>query len=260
MSYTQELPNIGTFSAEVYNGLMDVGKADKTLHARDDLEAFFQEVGSLICEHDLENRIGLCLLHNHNSVSDEQRMIEIYDEKTYSAPALVMQSMHSGDAPQHVPVVMKVQGGNEYNPLTPLEHSALDIARDNYEQLMLKSEAFLPSFQELVKKRGYEDLVGLSVIRADALPCKEGESFIERTDAARVANVITAEPEREEANTRYITTNWQFEKAGYRAMAECVIKCLAKCTQKVKCVVIQGEHEEWEQGHDQKHVGSGTHS
>lgn len=230
---SKQCPEI--FNVELYNSLPTVGVADRILNQLDDREAFFKEIGTLIGEFDLEDHIGVCLLHNHNLVTNGHFMLEIFDKSSYSTPALVMQHIErAGETQQHVPVVFKVEAGNE---LVGLEYSTVELAKGNYEKLFQQSSEFLPRFCAVVTRFGYQNILGLSVLRVDALDREVGDILLERTDDQRIANIVTADKERPTKDARYIETIWHFEKTtqANNPSREMATTCLTECKYALKC-------------------------
>lgn len=242
------------FSPAAYNGLMDVSTADRRLWSRQDREAFFQEAGTLICENGLQESVGLCLLHNHNAVAEGHIMVESFETDTYATPALVMAHTPRDQARQPVPVALKVGDGG----LLPLEYSSVDLAHRNYRLLQEAGEDFVAAFCDVVTRNGFEDLVGLSVLRVDALDRQPDEELVERTDSARVANVLRAHDTVEAPNINHVQTSWVFDKVEATAASNCVTKCLAKCA--TKCEAPNSPEEPHLEEHlGQEHEGSGSH-
>ncbi|HEX2059962.1 MAG TPA: hypothetical protein VHK90_04415 [Thermoanaerobaculia bacterium] len=194
------------FSPSVYNALPAVYDADEALAAQAERAAFFQEVGDLICGHELDAFVGVSLLHKHNTVDDGQVMVEHYDESRYGRPALVMQRVAWDERPDRVPVVMKV--GDDGASLLPIEHSSIAPARDAYGRLDEKLAVFAPAFCDVVRKYRFEELIALCIRRESVIPLADGEELLERSDVARVANVTTATTIA--PGVRNVTTTWWF--------------------------------------------------
>ncbi|HYI10504.1 MAG TPA: hypothetical protein VEK57_15695 [Thermoanaerobaculia bacterium] len=242
MSSLPETNAIQVFSPQIYNRLPDVFAADKTLRAAPCREEFFREIGDLICLHDLERYVGVSLLHKHNEVGDDQLMVEVYDEEIYDRPALVMQRTAVNEAPDRVPVVLKVQGDGP--ALVAIEHSSVGLARDAYLRFGERTTTFVPSFCEVIRKYGYEDLIGLAVIRESVLSPERGEELIEQTDEERVANVVFARPERLQSNGRSIPTTWWFTAAD----SSDPTRVCVSCTPGKRCPTDdKGNHEKREE-------------
>jgi len=240
------------FSPLSYNNLMDVDRADAILWSREGRQAFFDEVGALICAHDLEDHVGLGLLHSHNEVAAGHWMAERFEADTYESGALVMAHVEQGGS-DHVPVALQVSEEG----LIPMEHSSVDLARANYSALRAAGGEFVRSFCEVVSRHGFEDVVGLAVLRAEVLGPKEGEVYLECIDCDRVANVLRIHPDVPEPGTQHIQTSWKFSKASDESETECLTKCPAESyTYCAEPTERDGRHKK-ETG--ERHKGSGTH-
>jgi cyclophilin family peptidyl-prolyl cis-trans isomerase len=214
---TAAIESTPTFSPTIYNQLLDVNKADQLLWAREGQKAFFDKAGALICRHNLEDNIGLCLLHNHNEVEDDHMMVEIYDADTYPTPALVMAHVPDGKTVQKVPVAMQVRAGK----LIPLEHSTVPSAVENFIALEKAGSTFTDAFCEVVTHQGFQDLVGLAVLRTGALGGDPGEEYYERIDPVRVANVLRIQDTDIDPNIRFVQTSWKFSQDGTGSATKC---------------------------------------
>ena len=190
-------------------------------------------------KYDLQESIGLCLLHHHNAVEDDHIMVESFEADSYATPALVMARIPQQQAQDYVPVALKVSD----RALMPLEYSAVDLAHRNYRRLGEVGNGFVADFCNIVTRHGFEDLVGLSVLRLDVLDRRPGEELIERTDYRRVANVMRAHDTEEREGVNHVQTSWKFDKLassskpspkspygeeqGSNAATSCVTKCEA---------------------------------
>ena len=215
------------FYPELYNNLQPIMEADQSLKARTGLDNLLEEMGELICEFKLENHIGLCLLHNHNLVEENHFMCEHLDSTRYSSQALVMEHTNRSEVSNvHVPVAIKVTGDNQ---LAALEFSTVDLAIENYQIFAEQREQFMPRFSEVLIKHDFHDLIGLSILRTDALKPAKDEILLEQSEM-RMANILMISKHDPAAN--HVQTNWQFEmvaiepesdesKVGVYAAAKC---------------------------------------
>lgn len=200
-----------SFDPTLYNQLPLVGEADALLNGQKDLEKFFQAAGELICGFNLEAYIGVGLLHKHNSIGPNQLMVENIEEIRKDKPALIMELVTKAAGDNAVPVVWKLQNSQSTSPFVPLEYSTCDQAKTGYAQLMSQPE-FLEKFRSLLLDFGYESILGLAVMRVQALKKLPGESYIERSHPTRTANVMTSSTQLSNVSSKLLRTSWSFKK------------------------------------------------
>ncbi len=200
-----------SFDPTLYNQLPLVGEADALLNGQKDLAEFFKTAGELICSFNLEAYIGVGLLHKHNSVGPDQLMVESVEEIRKDRPALIMELVPKAAGDDAVPVVWKLQNSKAISPFVPLEHSTCNEAKTGYAQLMNQPE-FLEKFRSLLLDFGYESILGLTVMRVQALKKQPGESYIERSHPTRTANVMTSSTQLSNVSSKLLRTSWSFKK------------------------------------------------
>lgn len=213
------------FRHTVYNSLPLIGEADQLLNGQTDLEDFFRAAGELICKFDLESHVGIGLLHKHNTVGRNQLMVENPEEIRPGKPALVMALTEEETGEDYVPVLWKLQGTDQQASFVALEHSRCAEAHAGHRLLVNRPE-FLAEFRKLLLDFGYESILGLTIMRVQSLRRKAGETYIERSHPARVANVMTASTQTKEQATRLIRTSWSFRK-GATVNGALMTKCEA---------------------------------
>ena len=200
-----------SFDSTLYNELPLVGEADALLNGQKDLKKFFRAAGELICSFNLEAHIGVGLLHKHNSVGQDQLMVENIEEIRKDKPALIMELVSKTKANDAVPVVWRLQSSDATSSFVPLEHSTCNEAKAGYAQLMGEPE-FLEKFRSLLLDFGYESILGLTVMRVQALKKLSGESYIERSHPTRTANVMTSTTQLSSVSSKLLRTSWSFKK------------------------------------------------
>ena len=217
------------FQHTVYNNLPLIGEADQLLNVHTDLDEFFQAAGELICRFNLESHVGIGLLHKHNAVGQDQLMVEDPEDIRPGKPALVMALTEKSTAGNYVPVLWKLEGTNQQAGFVALEHSRCEAAHTGHN-LLINCPEFLAEFRNLLLDFGYESILGLTIMRAQTLQRKAGETYIERSHPTRIANVMTASTQLKEQATRLIRTSWSFRKGtgvNGALMTEC--EAMTKC-------------------------------
>jgi hypothetical protein len=222
-----------SFDPTVYNTLPSVIPADEALSEKGDSELFFNRAANLVCRFGLEAYVGVCLLHNHNSVGTDELMVESLESLGDGRPALVMALTKTREAGESVPAVWKLQEAAGQQLFVPLEYSTQEQARDGYQRL-LENHLFLTEFSALLLEFDYQNIIGLTVLRSDALRRGPGDHLVERAYRGRIANIVTAEQRTEESRQNLVTTNWHFVKKMAEDETECTVwgECERSCHNK----------------------------
>jgi hypothetical protein len=74
---------VNTFSASLYNSLSFIADAQDCLE-HSYFEEAYSDVKNLFIKEGVNNEFGVCLLHNHNTIAEAERMVERYRPTTGS--------------------------------------------------------------------------------------------------------------------------------------------------------------------------------
>jgi len=190
------------FSAESYNTLIDVDKADKLLEENGSLEVFLLEAETLIKSYELEKTVGIRLAHRHTKLEDGEILADSL-EMFNNNPALITRKVKV-DSAKTVPASW-MWDGKKY---VPFEYSD-DAAVKDAVKVLESKKGFFRDFYSLVSKHGLEDILYPAILyRSSQDDLLDGE-LIERTYVNPFASIIIAEKLFEED---IIQTTWGFHK------------------------------------------------
>jgi hypothetical protein len=166
-----------------------------------------EELGSVICRYDLQDHIGISLLHKHFYISpDEQLVKEFVGEEAYIRPRELQKDEHV------VPYLWKVERESAtYHPLEFIDTTNRAV-RGRKDALMLaNAEDFLAEMVDTLCGLGLEDVFGVSTLHGvGEIPLSDDEMLLETTDHEQ--RVLTlAVTSRVGVDLSDITeTTWQF--------------------------------------------------
>ena len=191
------------------------------------------ELGNLICGHNLHHYVGMSLLHQHFKISDDEVLVRHYKDGTaYMTPRNV-ETMS-----RIIPYLWKLKvedGLRRFYPLEfceyPVEHQ--DHAREEVE-LIGRAEEFLDALADKLIELELADVFGImSLAWRPAFRFKPGETLLETTD--EVHRVLTLRPASETEIDAIDTTQtlWLFTPAagqieGFKR-GECSGHCISHC-------------------------------
>ncbi|HYF30897.1 MAG TPA: hypothetical protein VD993_07245 [Chitinophagaceae bacterium] len=193
---------------QTYNQLPDVLVADKKLTSLGRTKVL-DSLSKTILKYNLENVVGIRLLHNHNTIAPDEIMLEQEEINEAGEYCLSTIATNKNDAHTQGCANSWMLGART---LTPLEFS-VDPAVTTDSGSAIANQQFLREF--------YQDLVTLDA--ADILgPCVINRSFykermpavaddillVETTDAVRKANVLRFRNSAEYKPEQLIETTW----------------------------------------------------
>ncbi|WP_293338838.1 glycerol-3-phosphate ABC transporter substrate-binding protein [Microcoleus sp. CAWBG58] len=205
---------------------------DHFFTARDLLEQAqdnMTELGAIIRSHGLQKQVGICLLHKHFDLSDNERLVEEFDGNN----AYVKPTADYGDA---IPYMWKVEQNQASGELVwfPLEFvrvtEAVSAAVERSAAVVNNSE-FLHEIAGKLSELGMTGMFGISILHRDAIKVAEGEILVESTDDEARVLTLSSVPRQNVDRTTLTQTLWQFPNAeGFEVGAMC-----SHCTHCTHC-------------------------
>ena len=203
---------IATNNLHTYNDLPGVITANSQLQSKNKDE-ILSALGYWICSNDLEEEIGVRLLHRHNLLNPGEFMLEQEEKierENGCIAALVTTRLETADYSCNAHAnSWKV---NACGTLIPLEYSDDKFVHSASSTMAKKSKIF-HEFFSIAKRFGCENLLG---------PCASQRSFynerdddgtvvyVERSTADGMKNIITAEDRNKFTKISTIETSWRF--------------------------------------------------
>ncbi len=226
----------------IYNTLPSVEEADSEVSRNDfkDKAHFLKEVSRLLRKHNLQQKLGIALLHKHCKVREGERMVES-PEIVNGEKALVTKPIRSVSN-IGVPTVWSIEDGQYH----PLEYTTDTLACDLFNESEIPIE-FLSDFAALSDSSPIGRYLGLAVVERAFYNDNEKQQQIplEYSNFKNRHNVVFLKRQCDLRNT--IQTAWSF-KEDNDVTLECESKsyCIARC-----------QRQCWSEpdGHRREHVG-----
>ena len=181
-------------------------------------ESSIGELGRVICDHEMQDTMGVTLLHKHFNIAADERLVRRYDEKGASiAP----------EAPSinHVACLWEFDGYGDgvWFPLEFSDRANVPVCFDQAKYLE-ENESFLMEFGDALQRFGVQRLFGLVSLHGfQLLNPSNGQIVLETSgDAPRSLKleVVDAKDPRGIDSTQ---TLWMFEKAEVRSGMACPV-------------------------------------
>lgn len=215
----------GSYAQRNYNLLWSIEDVDAALNS-DSLNRFLGEVGDLFREYEVPVLFGVCLLHKHYNLEDDEYPVEFF-ERLVQGPALVTKAVTSlpqGGVQANRWKVME----NGIEPMEFSTSSCLPLGVDT--ELKSISSNFFISLYCLLKEHEYDGLIGFCVVERPFYSARShDEVALEASDSSEKANIVTIEPRSSVDGGKYIETSWQFPWHEVQAAVMCPRVCKSYC-------------------------------
>ncbi len=229
--------HFSTADHSTYNQLPDVLDADKKLTALDRMKVL-DTLCKTILKYDLEEVVGIRLLHNHNTIDQNEVMLEqeeINESGEYCLSTIATQKMNASLSARANS--WKLGRGS----CTPLEFS-LDETVIERSGTAISNNEFLNEFYENLIELDAADILGPCIIHRNFFKQRmPGDAsvlmLLESTDEERRANVLKFRDPGQYRPDQLIDTAWAAARPGHEIENDYTYVCVAgKCTP--TCIVV----------------------
>jgi hypothetical protein len=233
------------FDPHLYNALMSVDAADKTVRSASRLGEFLDAAATLFVNHQMHTRFGVALLHQHSKVAPGEYMIEYGDVHEQSDVLITRPVTRTPEEEEAVPSVWAISDG----AFCPLEFTTDPLARD----LLCDGDIparFLEEFTALTQSSPVGNLLGLAIVaRAFYRGAKPNEVALEYSNLLERSNVVFLS-DRTASEGKAIETAWTFKPA---------IEASARCVDTRECIKICHQGDGGHSGQAVHTPGPGEH-
>lgn len=214
------LPLLPTFSPVAFNKMVDLMDTHKDGGARQAFLAKVYALGTVICDHGMQNDVGVWLVHKHFDVgADERVLAEVKDRK------IEVQVVKGAPADSDVPVFFQVQPDG----WAPMQYVQVPSHSDHVLQRVRKVTAaseFLKAFGACVRALGMEEELGLCIQHNDLLTLNPSEGLMETTVEGEKTQTLTVMGVNDlAARSDASTTSWKFVLEDSMRMGYCQQMC-----------------------------------
>ncbi|MEG4111251.1 MULTISPECIES: glycerol-3-phosphate ABC transporter substrate-binding protein [unclassified Microcoleus] len=166
------------------------------------------ELGAIIRSYGLQKQVGICLLHKHFDLADNERLVEEFDGHN----AYVKPTAEYGDA---IPYMWKVEkdrasGNWVWFPLEFVRVSEAVSAAIKRSEAVVNNSEFLNEIAGKLSDLGMTDMFGISILHRDAIKVAEGEILVESTDDEARVLTLSSVPRQDVDRATLTQTLWQF--------------------------------------------------
>ena len=205
---------------KLYNSLPEVELADQKLQESHSFDQFLAEAQELAQCYNLEEWMGVRLIHGHTDINDNEIMVEKH-ENFEGKDALVTRPQSKIHENEATPASW-IFDGEQYRVF---EYS--DDYVPKVFEIVRNSPNFLSKFSSLLKKYDYQNLIALAITDREWYQNYVGKhSFLERSyDEPTFASVIVSADELENENS--ITTGWSFKVDPITLSCKSISKCIS---------------------------------
>ena len=195
--------------ADFYNTLPSVEHSDELLKSRkDSFEHFLTSVKGIVLRYEMQQEVGLRLIHNHYNISDSQIMVEKFEE-IVGIPSLVTSPCAVKEFNQEaLPTGWIFSSSNTTKP-NLFEASTDGAVRSAINKLSSEPE-FIQEMGDMIRQHQFEDLIALGILSRDGLTAEDGDMFLEINSADEARSIVQVK-QIMESPMDFIKTSWNFK-------------------------------------------------
>jgi hypothetical protein len=228
---------------EIYNLLNDVESANTFLRSKGNFDDVLMEIGRLVIGFNLQNLLGVRLLHKHNDISSRQFMIEDQENSVSDGLTLTTRRMNRSNINfDYIPSIWRCCVDGSIEPIEFCRSTLTDVE----VSFFLTHMHIFQNIAVLIKSHGLEQVLGLCLLNKSSLPHdSDSEALVEYIDIFRSANIVKIRPKWMTSNLNYLETTWEFRTA---ETMTCVRNCYSYCVVYSPGHAIK--HHSWHAGDD----------
>ena len=207
---------INSYSADVFSRLSGFRDAEKLAEEKNEA---IDKLGEVIVRHGMEDIVGICLLHKHFDLSNEEKLIRhVLKNKILISPKVHIEA---------IPYMWTFVEG-EIFPVEFLEESSITSSFKLKVESLYQGSEFLLNFNKKLVELGVDNLFGLSLIPHSLFSFEENEELIETEDFTSRELLISVIKKDELKKIESTKTLWAFskKKEGLDCTVHCVVHCM----------------------------------
>jgi len=210
------------YDPKVFDALDDLDDASRRRLKEE--ETKLPHLGNVILRHNLDQQVGVYLLHRHFELSHDERLVERFiGNRSFAVP------LNVDEAVRAVPYTWKAvknfdsEGWNFY----PLEF--VECPESIFFEKVTQNEAFFADMANELSEMGVTDVFGVSILHRSAIKLAEGEILLETSNKQERRLNFSAVSKNKIESTQ---TLWAFKPSedGACGQHECGNHCCWCCS------------------------------
>lgn len=191
-----------------YNSLPSVEENDKLLKQSPQFQNVLKEAEEIITKYELNDSIGLRLIHRHYLLNDNQVMAEAYNLES-GTPSLVT-APYSFEETQEIKARPSswIFGSNSQD--ISLFETSTDFAVRETSLKLQKSPEFFEEMGEVIRNYQMKNLLSLAVLKRKSLFAQPGQVYLEINSTDESKSIVQIWNASEKPQDSIITT-WSFK-------------------------------------------------
>jgi hypothetical protein len=195
------------YAPTVFSNLNDFQIARKRLQEE---QSKILCLGDVIIQHQLQQQVGICLLHKHFEMTPDEKLVEqIEGDRSFAKPVKHTEKVNA------VPYMWKAQEDLVLSDYVfyPLEF--VDSADTESWTAVIQNKSFLSDIAKALSDLNVIDLFGVSILHRDHIKLAEGETVIETSnEKKRKLNFAAVSRSSISPKIEVTQTLWSFSKLG----------------------------------------------
>ena len=187
------------------------------------------QLGKVICKYNLEQKVGVALLHKHFNLMPGERLVEQFTDDTVNIAPI-----SNPDDNAIIPYMWKFDSDNplkqSWFPLEFQYQSKTTVDKFNIAKIIEAETEFLQEMAVKLQELNLENVFAISVLHREAIALKEGQIRLETTNHTERLLTIAA-VDRDSIEAQNITeTLWYFTAdSDFEVSGMCESHCYSHC-------------------------------
>jgi hypothetical protein len=226
------------YQSNIYSNLLDFHIAEEISKEK---KQYLPNLGKIICEHNLENQIGICLLHKHFNLTPNEMLVRTFTDNSFE---IEPKSNFSSRSLPYMWAFSETKTENK-NALYPIEFIEKNSVTNSFESTISEfhvKEDFLHSIKNYLTDLKLTNIFGISLIPHGLFELNKNETLIENDVEGERKLRISVVPSKSIEKAKTAQTLWIFNQYGESTKKiDCTVHCGLHCS--IHCGIHCGIHD-----------------
>ncbi len=193
--------------------------------------AHLHELGTVICQHGLQEAVGVSLLHKHFDIAPDEQLV-----KEFAGNKATIRPQPTDTGSKVIPYLWKLETDQEtgqgvYYPLEFVVMHEKTAGTDELVTMVHGKEDFLSALAAKLFELGLEDIFGISALYSNNfIHLHTDEMLVETTDHETRTLTLSPFAKTQLEHEEMTETNWQFTAhIEGDATTDCRSHCISHC-------------------------------
>jgi hypothetical protein len=217
---------LNQYQPRVYSNLPDFHIAE---NLSEDKKKLLPILGDVICKFNLEDNIGICLLHKHFNLKENEMLVRTFENNSFD---IEPKSNYSAKVLPYM-WAFSQSGLDKETALYPVEFIEKRSESTDFGlavKEVQENEQFVEALKTALIQNELTNIFGISLIPHKLFDIKSDETLIENDVEGQKKLHISVVPSKTLLGQKTAQTLWKFNKNGFSdEKLDCIIHCGLHC-------------------------------